>query len=50
LEPELQAAYKDLENAMSRLLRGHYKAAVEYSCDAVNRIAIFKSIHGYASY
>lgn len=50
MHPVLAEAFKDVQQAQSRLLRGHHKAAVEFLCDAVNRIAQHKGIHGYATY
>jgi hypothetical protein len=48
LDPADAAAYKELQQAMSRLLRGQRKAAIELACDAVNRLGIAHGLHGYA--
>ena len=50
MKPEFQAAFKDLEKAMSHLLRGNYRACVQHAGDAVNQIGIAADINAYASY
>ena len=50
LDPVIAKAYHELQEAQSRLLRGHYRAAVQSSGDALNRVAAFADIHGYATY
>lgn len=50
MDPKLREAYEWLEKAQSHLLRGNYRAAIEFAADAVNGIAITKDLHGYASY
>ena len=50
LPEQLQFAYDGLNKAISHLLRGNYKASVQFAADALNDIAIQQDIHGYASY
>lgn len=50
LSPECMAALADIDKGRSHLTRENYKASVEHLCDAVNRIAVDRQIHGYATY
>lgn len=50
LPEQLQFAYEALQKASSHLLRGNYKAAIQFAADAVNDIAVCTDNHGYANY
>ncbi len=50
VKPEIAAALSELDQARSHLLRGNYRAAIQFAADSVNRIAASESLHGYASY
>lgn len=50
VKPEIATALSELDQARSHLIRGNYRAAIQFAGDALNRVAVFEDLHGYATY